>query len=102
MSESYKITFNIKSIHHKKLEEMTSILIQRGLMGNRNRTVIKEMILNELLSYVPPDSYKEILEKITPLEFLYKEGLKNPQIKEQIEKVLRKTKRGQNGAKKKR
>ena len=90
MSETYKITFQIKSVHHKKLEEMTSILIKRGLMGSRNRTIIKEMILNEALSYITPDCYEEILEKITPLEFLYKEGLKDPLIKEQMEKLLRK------------
>ena len=29
------------------------------------------------------------INKITPLEFLYKEGVKNPLIKEQIEKILR-------------
>ena len=87
---SYKITFNIKDIHYKKIEEMTSILIERGLKGGNSRNAIREMILNELLSYITPDCYEEILEKITPLEFLYKEGFKNPLIKEQIEKILRK------------
>ena len=95
MSETYKITFQIKSVHYKKLEEMTSILIKRGLMGSRNKSTIKEMILNEALSYITPDCFDEILEKITPLEFLYKEGLKDPLIKEQMEKLLRKNKKGQ-------
>ena len=95
MSETYKITFQIKSVHYKKLEEMTSILIKRGLMGSRNRGAIKEMILNEALSYITPDSFEEILEKITPLDFLYKEGLKDPLIKQQMEKLLRKNKKYQ-------
>ena len=87
---SYKITFNIKDTHYKKIEEMTSILIERGLKGGNSRNAIREMILNELLSSITPDCYEEILEKITPLEFLYKEGVKNSLIKEQIEKILRK------------
>ena len=95
MSETYKITFQIKSVHYKKLEEMTSILIKRGLMGSRNRGVIKEMILNEALSYITHDSFEEILEKITPLDFLYKEGLKDPLIKQQVEKLLRKNQKYQ-------
>ena len=87
---SYKITFNIKDTHYKKIEEMTSVLIERGLKGGNSRNAIREMILNELLEKITPDFFDEILEKITPLEFLYKEGVKNPLIKEQIEKILRK------------
>ena len=86
---SYKITFNIKDTHYKKIEEMTSVLIERGLKGGNSRNAIREMILNELLEKITPDFFDEILEKITPLEFLYKEGVKNPLIKEQIEKILR-------------
>ena len=39
---SYKITFNIKDTHYKKIEEMTSVLIERGLKGGNSRNAIRE------------------------------------------------------------
>ena len=89
---SYKITFKLNPNHYKKLEEMSLLLSKRGLKGSRNNLVIKEMILNEVLSYISPDCYQQIIEKITPLEFLYKEGIKDPLVKKQLEQILRKTK----------
>ena len=89
---SYKITVELSPNHYKKLEEMSLLLTKRGLKGSRNNNCIKELILNEVLSYISPDCYEEIIEKITPLEFLYKEGIKDPLIKKQLEQILRKVK----------
>lgn len=94
MKESYKTTFNIKSTHYKKIEEISSILTKRGVKGTKGNST-RDMILNELLSSIPPDCYNEVIEKITPLEFLYKEGIRNPSIKKQLEKILRKDTRRQ-------
>ena len=70
----------IKAVHTLKA---------RGWRRDETYFRIQDKIIDELFSKANESFYKNIISQLTPLEYLCQEGMKNPSIRLEIEKVLK-------------
>ena len=79
--------FYLKVDDSLKIEELMKILRERG--WKREKTRLQELIIDELFFKADNKFYEDTLNKLTPLEYLFKTKLNNPSIRSEIEKILK-------------
>ena len=80
--------FYLKAENSLKIEELVGILRERGWKKGEIRLL--DLIIDVLFLKADNKFYEEILNKLTPLEYLFKTKLSNPSVKKEIEKILKK------------
>ena len=80
--------FYLKAENSLKIEELVRILRERGWKKDKTRLV--DLIIDALFLKADNRFYEEILNKLTPLEYLFKTKLSNPSVKKEIERILKK------------
>lgn len=86
-SKRVSMKFYLKPDDSFKIEELMKTLRKRGWRKEEER--LSDLIIDELFSKVGNGFYEEILNKFTPLEYLFKAKLNNPSVKKEIEKILK-------------
>ena len=84
--------FYIKEDDSLKIEQVIKTLKKRGWRIDKIR--IQDFILDELFLKADKNFYERIISELTPLEYLFKESLKNPSMKKEMEKLLKKKQTG--------
>ena len=80
--------FKIRAEDNLKIEQITKTLTERGL--RRDKVKVQNFILDKLFLKADSKFYESIISELTPLEHLFKESLKNPVMKKEMEKILKK------------
>ena len=85
------VRFFIKNRDKLEVEKVVNTLKKRGWKQGEEILRIKDFIIDALFSKANSKLYEDIIRELTPLEYLYKEGCKNPKIRQEMEKLLKKT-----------
>ena len=72
-----------------RLTKAVHTLKTRGWRRDKAYFRIQDKIIDELFSKANETFYENIINQLTPLEYLCQEGMKNPSIRTEIEKVLK-------------
>ena len=72
-----------------RLAKAVHTLKVRGWRRDKTYFRIQDKIIDELFSKANESFYENIISQLTPLEYLCREGMKNPSIRLEIEKVLK-------------
>ena len=79
--------FYLKIEDAKKLEEFIKSLKERGWRKGELR--LNDLIIDELFAKAGNGFYEEVLNKFTPLEYLFKTKINHPTVRKEIEKILK-------------
>ncbi|MDE0119837.1 MAG: hypothetical protein OXM55_07505 [Bdellovibrionales bacterium] len=83
------VRFFIKNSDRLEIEKAVNILKKRGWKQGKEVLRIKDFIIDALFSKTNSRFYDDIIKELTPLEYLYKEGCKNPKTRLDLEKLLK-------------
>lgn len=78
----------LKTDDNSKIEELIKTLRRRGWKKEEVR--LSDLIIDELFLKADSKFYEDILNKLTPLEYLFKTKMNNPTLRREIEKILKK------------
>ena len=79
--------FYVKAEDSLKVEELIKTLRKRG--WKKETTRLPDLIMDELLLKANSQFYEEVLNKLTPLEYLFKTKINNPTLRREMEKILK-------------
>ena len=79
--------FYLRADDSLKIEGLMKALRERG--WKREKIRLQELIIDELFLKSDNKFYEDTLNKLTPLEYLFKTKLNNPSIRSEIEKILK-------------
>ena len=79
--------FYLKADDNFKLEELMKTLRGRGWKKEKVR--LSDLIIDELFLKAGNAFYAEVLNKLTPLEYLFKTKMNNPAFRSEMEKILK-------------
>ena len=79
--------FYIKAEDSLKVEELIKTLRKRG--WKKEKTRLPDLIMDELFLKADNKFYEGVLNKLTPLEYLFKTKMNNPALKKEMEKILK-------------
>lgn len=82
------IKFYLKPDDNSKIEELIKTLRRRGWKKEEVR--LSDLIIDELFLKAGDGFYEEVLNKLTPLEYLFKTKMDNPTLRREMEKILKK------------
>jgi len=82
------IKLYIKVEDSLKMEELMKTLKKRGWRKEKVR--LPNLIMDELFLKADNRFYEKLLNKFTPLEYLFKAKIKNPALRREMEKILKK------------
>ena len=88
------VRFFVKHSDRLEIEEVVNTLKKRGWKQGKEVLRIKDFIIDALFSKINSQFYDDIIKELTPLEYLYKEACKNPKIRQEMEKLLKKKTNG--------
>ena len=81
----------LKPDDSSKIEELMKTLRGRGWKKGKEETVrLLDLIIDELFLKAGNGFYEEVLNKLTPLEYLFKTKMDNPTLRREMEKILKK------------
>ena len=83
------------SLRHEdklKMERTVKALKNRGWRKEEGTLRLQELIIDSLFAKANEGFYQELINRLTPLEYLCREGIKNPEIRKEMEKILKKKK----------
>ena len=83
------VRFFVKNSDRLEIEKVVNTLKKRGWKQRKEVLRIKDFIIDALFSKINNRFYDDIIRELTPLEYLYKEGCKNPKIRQEMEKLLK-------------
>ena len=87
MKKRVSMRFYIKAEDNIKIEELIQTLRKRGWRKEKAR--LHDLVIDELFSKADSRFYQDILSKLTPLEYLFKTKVNNPEIRKEMEKILK-------------
>ena len=87
-SKRVSMKFYLKPDDSFKIEELMKSLRKRGWRKETER--LPDLIIDELFSKAGNGFYEEVLNKFTPLEYLFKAKMNNPALRREMEKILKK------------
>lgn len=79
--------FYLKAEDSLKIEEIMQTLRKRGWKKEKER--LSDLIIDEVLLKADSRFYEDVLNKLTPLEYLFKTKVSNPEVRREIEKILK-------------
>ena len=79
--------FYVKAEDSLKVEELIKTLRKRG--WKKEKTRLPDLIMDELFLKANSQFYEEVLNKLTPLEYLFKAKINNPTLRREMEKILK-------------
>ena len=79
--------FYLKADDSLKIEELMQTLRKRGWKKEKMR--LHELIIDELFLKAGSGFYEDILNRLTPLEYLFKTKMNNPSLRKEMEKILK-------------
>ena len=79
--------FYIKAEDSLKVEELIKTVRKRGWKKEKAR--LPDLIMDELFLKANSQFYEGVLNKLTPLEYLFKTKMNNPALKKEMEKILK-------------
>ena len=79
--------FYLKADNSFKIEELMKTLRKRGWKKGKAR--LPDLIIDELFLKADSKFYEDILNKFTPLEYLFKTKMNNPSLRKEMEKILK-------------
>ena len=79
--------FYVKAEDSLKVEELIKTLRKRG--WKKEKTRLLDLIMDELFLKANSQFYEEVLNKLTPLEYLFKAKINNPALRREMEKILK-------------
>lgn len=82
------IKLYIKAEDSLKMEELIKTLKKRGWRKEKVR--LPDLIMDELFLKADNKFYEKLLNKFTPLEYLFKAKMSNPALRREMEKILKK------------
>ena len=88
------VRFFVKNRDRLEIEKVVNTLKKRGWKQGKEILRIKDFIIDALFSKTNSRFYDDIIRELTPLEYLYKEACKNPKIRQEMEKLLKKKNNG--------
>ena len=88
------VRFFVKNRDRLEIEKVVNTLKKRGWKQGKEVLRIKDFIIDALFSKTNSRFYDDIIRELTPLEYLYKEACKNPKIRQEMEKLLKKKTNG--------
>ena len=91
-SKRVSVKFFIKNSDRLEIQKVINALKQKGWKKGKETLRIKDFIIDALFSKANRPFYNEIIKKLTPFEYLYKTACKNPKIRQEMEKLLKKHK----------
>ena len=80
------------SLRHEdslQMERAVKTLRDRGWRKGQNGIRLQELIIDSLFAKADEGFYQELINCLTPLEYLCREGMKNPEIRKEMEKILK-------------
>ena len=83
------------SIRHEdklKMGKTVKALKDRGWKKEEGGLRLQELIIDSLFAKADEGFYQELIKRLTPLEYLCREGIKNPEVRKEMEKILKKKK----------
>ena len=80
--------FYLKPDDSSKIERLMKTLRGRG--WKKEETRLSDLIIDELFLKAGNGFYEEVLNKLTPLEYLFKTKMDNPTLRREMEKILKK------------
>ena len=80
--------FNLKANDSLQIEKLMQTLRERGWRKEKIR--LHDLIMDELFLNADSKFYEDILNKYTPLEYLFKTKMNNPVLRKEMEKILKK------------
>ena len=86
-SKRVSMKFYLKADDCLKIEELMQILRKRG--WKREKMRLHELIIDELFLKAGNGFYEDILNRLTPLEYLFKTKMNNPSLRKEMEKILK-------------
>ena len=72
-----------------KMERVVNTLKQRGWKRRDGILRIQNKIMDELFLKADSNFYEDIINRLTPLEYLCEEGMKNPAVRKELERILK-------------
>ena len=87
-SKRVSMRFYVKTEDNLKVEELIKTLRKRGWKKETER--LPDLVIDELFSKADSRFYEELLNKLTPLEYLFKTKINNPALRKEMEKILKK------------
>ena len=83
------VRFFVKNSNRLEIEKVVNTLKKRGWKQGKETLRIKDFIIDALFSKINGRFYDDIIKELTPLEYLYKEACKNPKVRQELEKLLK-------------
>ena len=80
--------FYVKAEDNLKVEKLIKSLRKRGWKKEKERLL--DLIIDELFLKAESKFYEGLLNKFTPLEYLFKAKMNNPALRREMEKILKK------------
>lgn len=87
MKKRVSMRFYLKADNSFKIEELMKTLRKRG--WKREKMRLHELIIDELFLKAGSGFYEDILNRLTPLEYLFKTKMNNPSLRKEMEKILK-------------
>ena len=88
-SKRVSVKLYIREEDNLKFTKAIHTLKARGWRQDETHFRIQDKIVDELFSKANESFYENIISQLTPLEYLCREGMKDPSIRSEMEKILK-------------
>ena len=84
------VKLNLRREDSLKMKRAVKALKDRGWRKEEGELRLQELIIDSLFAKADENFYQELTSRLTPLEYLCREGMKNPEVRKEMEKILKK------------
>ena len=84
------VKFSLRHGDKLKMERAVKALKDRGWRKEKGGLRLQELVIDSLFAKADENFYQELINRLTPLEYLCREGMKNPEVRKEMERILKK------------